>query len=49
MIQASPYPLLIAPRNHAGDLPDSVKIRRHSAQEAEKIHEEAQEKWQNEK
>ena len=49
MIQASPYPLLIAPRNHAGDLPDSVKIRRHSTQEAEKIHEEAQEKWQNEK
>ena len=25
MIQASPYPLLIAPRNPAGDLPDSVK------------------------
>mgnify|MGYP001639387446 CR=1 FL=1 len=29
MIQASPYPLLIAPRNHAGDLPDSVKVSRH--------------------
>ena len=25
MIQASPHPLLIAPRNHAGDLLDSVK------------------------
>lgn len=27
MIQASPYPLLIAPCNHAGDLLDSVKMR----------------------
>ena len=26
MIQASPHPLLIAPRNPAGDLPDSVKM-----------------------
>ena len=25
MIQASPHPLLIAPRNPAEDLPDSVK------------------------
>ena len=27
MIQASPYPLLIAPHNLAGDLLDSVKMQ----------------------
>ena len=31
MIQASPYPLLIAPRNLAGDLLDSVKKKRTGA------------------
>ena len=29
LIQASPHPLLIAPRNHAGDLLDSIKVSRH--------------------